>query len=112
MRILFAISHLGFLRNFESTLALLAERGHHIHLVTDRAAKPGVTDGTPIVERLMARFPGAFTSETIRSSKDDLWYAVSGGIREALNYWRYLSPAFPDAPDLRARGRRQAPAPG
>ncbi len=65
MRILFAISHLGFLRNFESTLALLAERGHTIHLVTDRRASGGVTDGTPILERLTARFPDAFTSETI-----------------------------------------------
>jgi hypothetical protein len=56
MRILFAITHLGFLRNFESTLALLAERGHTIHLVSDRAAQDGVTDGRPIVERLAARF--------------------------------------------------------
>jgi hypothetical protein len=111
MRILFAISHLGFLRNFESTLALLAERGHSIHLVTDRRATGGVTDGTPILERLVARFPEAFTSETIPSSKDDPWYAFATTVREGLNYWRYLSPAFADAPKLRARGRKQAPAP-
>jgi hypothetical protein len=24
-------------------------------------------------------------------------------VREGLNYWRYLSPAFDDAPKLRAR---------
>jgi hypothetical protein len=111
MRILFAISHLGFLRNFESTLALLAERGHTIHLATDRRASGGVTDGTPILERLQARFPGAFTSETIQPSKRDPWYAFATTIRETLNYWRYLSPAFADAPKLRARGRKQAPAP-
>ena len=32
-------------------------------------------------------------------------------VREGLNYWRYLTPAFANAPKLRARGRRQAPAP-
>jgi hypothetical protein len=111
MRILFAVTHLGFLRNFESTLALLAERGHTLHLVTDRAAQPGVTDGTPIVERLSARYPGVFTTETIRASKRDAWSTLSTGVREGLNYWRYLTPAFDDAPSLRARGRAQAPAP-
>jgi hypothetical protein len=111
MRILFAVTHLGFLRNFESTLALLAEHGHHVHLVTDRKPQPGVvTDGMPIVERLGARFPDAFSMETIPASKRDAWHAVSSGVREGLNYWRYLSPAFDHAPDLRARGRRQAPA--
>jgi hypothetical protein len=111
MRILFAVTHLGFLRNFESTLARLAERGHQVHLVTDRKPKAGVvTDGMPIVERLQARFPQAFTLETIPASKRDPWHGVSSAVREGLNYWRYLSPVFDHAPDLRARGRRQAPA--
>jgi hypothetical protein len=110
MRILFAISHLGFLRNFESTMALLAERGHTVHVVTDRRSEGSVTDGTPIAERLGAQYPDAFTWETVAPDKRDPWFAVSSGIRESLNYWRYLSPAFADAPDLRARGRKQAPA--
>lgn len=111
MRILFAVGHLGFLRNFESTLALLAERGHTIHLVTDRRAAGGVTDGTPIIERLAGRFPETFTLETIQASKRDPWHRFATAVREALNYWRYLAPAFADAPKLRARGRSQAPAP-
>ena len=111
MRILFAVTHLGFLRNFESTLALLAERGHTVHLVTDRGSQGGVVDGMPIIERLQAAFPRAFTVETIRASKTDRWYRVSTGVREGLNYLRYLSPAFADAPKLRERGRHQAPAP-
>ena len=110
MRILFAISHLGFLRNFESTLALLAERGHRVHVVTDRRSEGSITDGTPIAERLGARFPETFTWETVPPDKRDPWFAVSSGVRESLNYWRYLAPAFADAPDLRARGRKQAPA--
>ena len=110
MRILFAITHLGFLRNFESTLALLAEHGHQIHLVTDRRPKGGdVVDGTPIYERLAARVPGAFSWDTVPPSKQDPWYGLATAVREGLNYWRYLSPAFDDAPALRARGRTQAP---
>jgi hypothetical protein len=111
MRILFAITHLGFLRNFESTLALLAERGHVMHLVTDRRAQKGVvTDGTPVLDRLSARFPNAFTTETVPAATRDASYEVSTAVRETLNYWRYLAPAFDDAPSLRARARGQAPA--
>jgi hypothetical protein len=110
MRVLFAVTHLGFLRNFESTLAVLAERGHSVHIVTDRKPKADANDATPIVERLTARYPDVFTWETLPPSKRDRWYALSVGVREALNYWRYLSPRFDNAPKLRARGRSQAPA--
>jgi len=111
MRVLFAVTHLGFLRNFESSLALLAERGHEVRVVSDRRPAPGVNDATPIVDRLVTHFPAAFTWETIRAQNDDRWYALATTVREALNYWRYLSPAFADAPKLRARARKQAPAP-
>jgi hypothetical protein len=110
MRILFAVTHLGFLRNFESTLALLAERGHLVHLVTDRRAQKGVvTDGTPILERLSARFPQSFSTETVPAATRDASYEISTAIRETLNYWRYLAPAFHGAASLRARARKQAP---
>ena len=46
-----------------------------------------------------------------RSAKRDPWFPVSTAIREGLNYWRYLTPAFANAPKLRERGRRQAPPP-
>ena len=85
MRILFAITHLGFLRNFESTLALLAERGHVMHLVTDRRAQKGVvTDGTPVLDRLSARFPNAFTTETVPAADARcLVRGQHGGSRDA-----------------------------
>jgi hypothetical protein len=109
MRVLFAVTHLGFLRNFESTLACLAERGHAVHVVTDRKPKADANDATPIVERLTTRYPSAFTWETLQLSKRDPWYVPSVGVREALNYWRYLTPTFDNAPKLRERGRTQAP---
>ena len=74
MRILFAATHLGFLRNFESTLALLAERGHQVHIVTDRRQVADAIDGAPIIERLTARYPGAFTTEVLQFSKRHAWY--------------------------------------
>jgi hypothetical protein len=109
MRILFAATHIGFLRNFESTLALLAERGHRVHIVSDRGQVPDVLDGTPIIERLQARVPGAITTEITGVSKRSAWYAFAIVVRAGLDYWRYLAPEFDDAPKLRARGRENAP---
>jgi hypothetical protein len=109
MRVLFAVTHVGFLRNFESTLALLAERGHRVHIVSDRRQVAEVIDGTPIIDRLQAKFPGNLTTDAIAFSKRSPWYVFSIVIRGALDYWRYLAPEFDDAPALRARGRENAP---
>ena len=109
MRILFAATHVGYLRNFESTLALLAERGHQVHIVTDRRKVADAIDGMPIMDRLTAKSPGAFTIEALQFSKRHVWYGFATAVREGRNYWRYLDPAFDQSPKLRARGRQNAP---
>jgi hypothetical protein len=109
MRVLFAVTHIGFLRNFESTLALLGARGHQVHIVSDRGQVPDVIDTAPIIDRLKARYPGAFTTEVAGLSKRSGWYLFSLAVRAGLDYWRYLAPEFDQAPKLRARGRENAP---
>ena len=53
MRVLFLARHFSYLRLFESAIAELAERGHAIHLSTDREESLG---GAGLVERLAARY--------------------------------------------------------
>jgi hypothetical protein len=108
VNILFAVTHPGFLRNFESTLAQLAERGHHLHIVTDRRQVSDVIDGTPIVDRLTSRFPAAFTIDTVPVSRRNPWYDFANAVRSALDYLRYLDPRYDSSPKLRARGRGNA----
>ena len=54
MKILFLARHFSYLRNFESAIAELAERGHTLHLSADREESMG---GAAMVERLAARYP-------------------------------------------------------
>ena len=108
MNILFAVTHVGFLRNFESTLALLAERGHRVHIVTDRRQVADTIDGAPIIDRLVSRFPNAFTVEALPFSKRQSWYGFAIAVRAALDYWRYLDTRYDYSPKLRARGRENA----
>ena len=106
MKILFATAHFGFLRNFESGLNALAERGHRIHLTADRRDNLG---GMRTIERLAAAHPDAFTWSVVPPPKTHVWRALGTVLRLSLDYWRYLDARYDQAPALRARAARQIP---
>jgi hypothetical protein len=108
MKIVFSATHFGFLRNFQSTLRLLAERGHRVHLVADRRDR---TEGDRMIADLQRDYPKTFSSETLPVSKQWLWYGLGTSLRTTLDYWRYLEPEYRQAVGLRERARQQAPAP-
>ena len=99
LKILFFMTHPGFTRNYESTLALLAERGHRVHLAFDgppQVGKPSAVDG--LVRALPER------SRTVRHPTATMpgrrWRAPSARTR---NYLRYLHPRYRQATRLRER---------
>jgi hypothetical protein len=128
MDILFVMRHAGYLRNFESTLRLLAERGHRLHVAFDNGEVPyqrrlasesrngGPGSGAirpphrlPLVERLAAEYPN-FTHGLTPDRRADQWVMLGRKIRLGIDYLRYLEPSYRDAPKLRARIQRRAPA--
>jgi hypothetical protein len=106
MRILFSATHFGFLRNFQSTIRLLAERGHELHLLAERR---DAIDGQKMADLLVADHP-SITLELLPSSRHRLWYALATGVRASLDYWRYLDARWDHAEKLRARAAEQAPS--
>ncbi len=106
MKILFSVSSFGFLRNFQSTIRLLAERGHAIHVIAERT---DAIDGQKMVDSLKADHP-SIEYEFVPSSRHRLWYALGTGVRAALDYWRYLDARWDHSPKLRGRAAEQAPA--
>lgn len=106
MKVLFSATHFGFLRNFQSTLRLLAERGHTIHLLAERRE---ALDGQVMVDALVRDFPGV-TFEVMPFARHRLWYALGAALRASLDYWRYLDSRYVGAERLRARAAEQAPA--
>lgn len=105
MKILFSATHFGFLRNFQSTIRLLAEQGHELHLLAERR---DTTDGQKMADALAADHP-AVTFELLPKGRQGLWHPLATGVRASLDYWRYLDPRWSDAPKLRARAAEQAP---
>ena len=105
MKILFSATHFGFLRNFQSTIRLLAEQGHELHLLAERR---DAIDGQKMADVLASDHP-SITFDLLPSSRHRLWYALATGVRASLDYWRYLDPRWDDAPKLRGRAAEQAP---
>jgi hypothetical protein len=107
-RILFILYHARFLRLFEGIVRLLADRGHHVHLAFQGAtAHESDMEGADLVGRLCAEH------ETITAGhatpRDDRWLPLATLLRRSIDYLRYLSPAYANAPKLRARAAREAP---
>ena len=106
MKILFATSHFGFLRNFEFAIRALASRGHEFRLVADRSDSLG---GSRTVETLCADFPALISVAQAPRIKDSSWQPLGSALRLTLDYWRYLRPRYAASPKLTARAASQAP---
>ena len=106
MKILFIARHFSYFRNFDSAIALLAERGHAIHLAADRDDALG---GRELVDRLAARYPGVTVGLTpIRDV--GRYTRVAKALRLGLDYLRYSGADYDTMPRLRQRAYDRTPA--
>jgi len=94
-----------YVRNFESTLRALAERGHEIALVADPHPLADLTD---LIGRL-CREHSQIHHGPAPAIHFNAWSFLGQELRRAIDYLRYLDPEFAEAPKLRQRGERNAP---
>jgi hypothetical protein len=107
VKILFLARHYTYFRNYESVIALLAARGHQIHLAAEREEDLG---GRKMVERLAQQHQSVTWGWV--PAREDAWGAFATRLRMTIDYLRYLDPAYADAPKLRARARERVPRAG
>src|SRR4051812_22630250 len=105
MRVLVSLSHAGQARNLEWVLRLLCERGHDVTVLLHREERVG-SAGAEILARLEGQ-----TLRVERAPRRRLRSRVAVAFRLALDYGRYLEPAYVDADVLRARAARATPWP-
>ena len=101
MRILFVMRNHGYLRNYASTVRLLASRGHEV-IVGSRGPERHMTVDT---EGYLAALSREFPSVTVMElpKRNDGWKAFAGGVRSFRNALRYRHPALRGATSLVAR---------
>jgi hypothetical protein len=99
LKILFVLLHPGYARNYESTIRLLLDRGHRIHL---GFSLPGKQASDHVAERLASAYPG-LTFSTAPKRESDGWRQIVWAVRALMDYARYLHPRYADARLLRER---------
>lgn len=107
MRCVFLMRHSGALRNFGSTVELLTQRGHQVHLAFDTEKRAAQAPGNA---RLLA-----WASETAGITHgrtpgiDGSAARFERRARLGLDCLRYMEPEYERAPALRTRADRLAP---
>ena len=104
MKILFFMRSTIYVRNFESTLRALAERGHDVHVVADLH----VEESNALMARLCREHPGIHHMEP-PAVPFSAWSLLGRELRRGRDYLRYLGPEYANAPKLRLRAERTAP---
>ncbi len=105
MKILFVARHFTYFRNFESVIRELAARGHQLHLAAEREEQLG---GRALVDRLAAELPNVTVAFT-PPRQDPRLFELATALRLSADYFRYLDPAYEDAPAIRARAWERTP---
>jgi hypothetical protein len=106
MKILFVMRNTVYVRNFESTLRLLAVRGHQVHI----AAEPHrFLDDSVLLDGLTAG-SSAITYAPLPDREPHGWTLFAEALRRAVDTLRYYGSEYDAAPKLRARAERGAPA--
>ncbi len=110
MNVLFFMSHPGHVRNFESTLRELAERGHGIHVAFDRESEPAA-DRRSAIDVLARDHERIGFGPAASPERTEQWTLIAWQLRAMLDYLRYLEPPYAHAPRLRERAARAATRP-
>ncbi len=104
MRVLFVMRHSGYVRNFESTLRMLCERGHRVHVAFQNKGRHTLLDPVDTPGLLAEQYP-QFSFGDI-PARTDGWGLLARELRLGVDYLRYLTPEYRDAPKLRERATR------
>jgi hypothetical protein len=106
MRVLFVMRNHGYLRNYVSTIRMLADRGHQVIVGSRGRERHQPVDSQSFLLDLCRDVP-AVSYERMPLRADE-WVPLASEIRAARNALRYRHPAFHRSRKLRERAERHA----
>ncbi len=105
MRIFFLLRHSEYLRNYESVVRLLAERGHTVHLGFYKIGKDYKENEIKKLQRNDAKITYA-----VYSWRDRFWTPIATPIRLLQTYLRFLDKRYHSSNKLRQRAASELPS--
>lgn len=111
MRILFVMRNHGYLRNYASTVRMLASRGHEVIVGSRGRERHMAVDTEGFLAELSRTYPGISVKDLPK--RIDGWKTFAGAVRAVRNALRYRHPELRLATALAERAEahlaRQAP---
>jgi hypothetical protein len=107
VKVLFFMFHPGYVRNFESALAEMAERGHRVHVCFDRYRLHWRPDSNPI-DPLCARYP-SITHDPAPVPAPSLSRSTGSQLGVLADYLRYFDSEYAQSQKLRERAGKAVP---
>ena len=106
LRVLFVMPSLRSLRYFQSTLELLVERGHKVHLRLEE--RRGASE-----RQWLARMARAdnFTFDIVKAIKREPWQLRRQSVQAGMEYLHFLAPSFQGRTRYMTRAMRRSPSP-
>ena len=105
MNVLFSLAHPGYLRNFDSTIRLLAERGHEVQLLFNHLKK-AKSEASVLLHEYETQHG---VQCDVRSFPSVFWTPWVNWIRSMHDYARYFRPEFRHTAKLRQRAAARVP---
>jgi len=102
VKVLFAIASPEYLRFYDDTIRVLADRGHQVAVVINRQR-----DKKPVRLQEFAEVRSLITVPGIVPRRLGLFAPLARGLRGVTDFARYLHPRFASARALRARMKRK-----
>lgn len=97
MKILFIMLHPGYIRNYESVITMLAERGHELYLCFNLPNK----QKNDIYEEIFSqKYKNIYFNKNRLPKREDLWKGFVKIIRGSIDYIRYLHPMYANCSKL------------
>ena len=104
MKIFFLLRHSEYLRNYESVVRLLAERGHTVHLGFYKIGKDYKEKEIKKLQRNNVKI-----TYSLYSWRDRFWTPIATPIRVLQTYLRFLDQRYHGANKLRQRAASELP---
>ncbi len=104
MKVLFVMRNHGYMRNYASTVRMLASRGHHVVIGSRGPERHMAVDTPRFLDELHQEFPRVTTE--ILPRRADEWTSFAAVVRAARNALRYRHPSFRRASKLADRAER------
>src|SRR3989338_7869749 len=106
MKIMFVMRHSGYMRNYHSTIKLLTERGHNIHLVFGKFHS---TYSEEKIKDFLINLHNVTFS--LHPASNYFWYKFAVILRLFQNYLRFFDIRYREADKLRKRAESWVPRP-